>query len=613
MRLAYRTALRKHEEADGPPPPSPFSDAADFIAWLNELPHPRICPEITRYFQAIHAARPDLRGTFPNLMGVDNGAYYDWLANFGRHEMGIPEELLPRPRLPGELADGATNAAAPQVPGVRLVGYLRAEVGTGEAGRLMKAALHASGEQHSTRLCSATTSRQNHPWNDEALANSPSYDTNLLCINADQLPSFVQEVGPEFFRNRYNVGLWFWEAELFPPSMHKGFDYVQEIWVSSNFVREAIRKACPVPVFTIPLPLNTDVPPPLASRAELHLPDGFLFLFAFDFLSVAERKNPVAVVEAFKRAFAPGEGPSLVLKSINGHRDRAQLERLHYARGDRADIIIRDEYVTASEKQALTAACDCYVSLHRSEGFGLTMAEAMLLEKPVIATGYSGNLEFMTDANSFLCPFKLRRIGHGCGPYPPDARWAEPDISAAAKLMRLVYENPAEARRRGQQARRDLTARHHPRVAGAFIRARLSALRRTPPADRAVPYSPVERPLLAKVRATIEQGVNVRSTVPSLLTWILHGPRRAMKQFLRTYDQHHRKIGVATLDAFREIDAQWLTERGSLAGQLRKQHDELQQLREELREARLRLTAVEVKRSGRRRAAENGRRQLPEE
>ncbi len=100
----------------------------------------------------------------------------------------------------------------------------------------------------------------------------------------------------------------------------------------------------------------------------------------------------------------------------------------------------------------MTAACDCYVSLHRSEGFGLTMAEAMLLEKPVIATRYSGNLAFMTDANSFLCDYKLRRIGKGSEPYPPDARWAEPDIAHAAKLMRFVHDNACSPRRRASPA-----------------------------------------------------------------------------------------------------------------------------------------------------------------
>src|SRR6185437_14960619 len=110
------------------------------------------------------------------------------------------------------------------------------------------------------------------------------------------LPVFAQEVGPEFFKDRYNIGLWFWEAEVFPPIMRGGFNFLQEVWVTSEFVRQAISKVSPIAVFTVPLPLNLGAPVPSAtSRSALQLPDGFLFLFSFDFLSVVERKNPVAV------------------------------------------------------------------------------------------------------------------------------------------------------------------------------------------------------------------------------------------------------------------------------------------------------------------------------
>jgi glycosyltransferase involved in cell wall biosynthesis len=604
MRLAYRAALRKHEETGAPAPPSAFSDPAAFIAWLNEPLHPRRCPEITRYFWAIHAARPDVRAVFPNLLGMDNGAYYEWLQHRGRYEIPIPDELIPRSPAKTPIVTERDGIAAP-VRGVTLTGYLRAEVGTGEAGRLMAAALEASGEKQSTHVCSEAGSRQNHPWNDESGLFAPHYDTNLICINADQLPAFAQEVGPEFFRDRYNIGLWFWEAEVFPPAMHGGFNFLHEVWVTSEFVREAIAKISPIPVFTIPLPLNVATPLPPAtigvtdpsynetSRAALKLPEGFLFLFSFDFFSVVERKNPVGVIEAFRRAFAPGGGPTLVIKSINGNRNLAELERLHYARGDRSDIIIRDGYVTAAERDALAAACDCYVSLHRAEGFGLTIAEAMLLEKPTIATRYSGNLEFMTDSNSFLCGYHLRRVGHGSDPYPSDARWADPKIAEAAELMRFVYENPEEAQRRGKRGRLDLCAGHDPRVVAAFIKSRLSQLRQKPPASLPFTAQHPERALVTKVRTAIEQGVNVRRTVPSLLTWILQGPRRAMKQFLRAYDQHHRRVGLSALDAFKEIDAEWLRERASLSKRMCAQEDEVHVLKEELKEARHRLSAME--------------------
>jgi glycosyltransferase involved in cell wall biosynthesis len=125
----------------------------------------------------------------------------------------------------------------------------------------------------------------------------------------------------------------------------------------------------------------------------------------------------------------------------------------------------------------MTARCDCYVSLHRSEGYGLTMAEAMSLGKPVIATGYSGNLEFMTQENSYLCSYDYRTIGPDSPPYPPTSRWAEPDLNEAARFMRHVYENQAEGRARGMRAAEDMRRLHSPEVAGRAIRKRIDAIR----------------------------------------------------------------------------------------------------------------------------------------
>ena len=591
MRFAYRSALLKHEQQGTPPPPTPFADLDKFIRWLNEPLHPHRCPEVTRYFWAIHDSRREVRAAFPDLFGVDNQAYYEWLRDHGRHNLQIPDELMPTP--PATSFSGGPKFTVAPEPGVNLIGYLRAEAGTGEAGRLMAAAVQASGEKHSTYVWSQARSRQEHPWNGDSSAMS-NYDTNLLCINADQLPRVAQQMGPHLFEHRYNIGLWFWEADVFPDMMHSAFNLLHELWVASDFVRDAMIEVSPIPVFTIPLPLNVNqqhrLPP---SRSALQLPDGFLFLFSFDFFSVAERKNPVAVIEAFQSAFKPGEGPILLIKSINGSCNVAELERLHHARGDRTDIIIRDGYLSADDRDALTAACDCYVSLHRSEGFGLTIAEAMLLEKPTIATRYSGNLEFMTDANSFLCGYQPRRVGIGCDPYPPEACWAEPNIDEAARLMRYVYENPAEARQRSRQARIDLCRSHDPRVAGAFINQRLEQLRRKPPVEISAGARRMEPKDLTNVRKMLERGVDVRRTVPSLLTWLFQGPRRAMKKFLRAYDEHNRRVGLKSVDLLSDIDAKWSRERSSLKRRLADQEDELRNLKQELRETQDRIAGLE--------------------
>jgi glycosyltransferase involved in cell wall biosynthesis len=599
MRLAYRVALRKHEETGAPAPPNPFLEPAAFVAWLNEPLYPRRCPEITRYFWAIHQARPDLQAAFPNVKSTHHRAYYQWVREEGREQLGIPDQLMPRPDAIESIAMNSEESPASK-RGVTLIGYLRAEVGTGEAGRLMAAAVEACGERNSHHIL-PTCSRQNHPWNGAALGSAAHYDTNLFCMNADQMAGFAEKVGPEFFNKRYNIGLWFWEAEIFPPHMHAGFNFLNEVWVTSEFTREAIAKVSRIPVFKIPQPLNIDGPQQAASlEPPLDLPDRFIFLFSFDFFSVVERKNPLGLIEAFQRAFVPGEGPVLLIKSINGHHNVAELERLHYARAGREDIIIHDGYLSHDQRDALVAACHCYVSLHRAEGFGLTIAEAMLQEKPAIATAYSGNLEFMTEANSFLCGYDLRPIGDGYDPYPSSARWAEPRLNEAVDLLRFVYKNPEEAKLRAKRGRADLASRHEPETAGKFIKKRLSQLRETAPTPVGFSMPAPERPAVSRVRSACEQGIDVRRTIPSLLTWIFRGPRRAMKRFLRDYDQHNRQIGLWTVDAISEIDRQLGRDRASLSKRVAAQEDDIHFLKQELKEARERLADLENPMAGRR-------------
>jgi glycosyltransferase involved in cell wall biosynthesis len=202
----------------------------------------------------------------------------------------------------------------------------------------------------------------------------------------------------------------------------------------------------------------------------------FVFLFTFDFLSVFERKNPLAIVEAFSKAFTPSEGPVLVVKSVNGDLRRLGRDRVRLAAADRPDIVLIEDYLTNDERDALLARADAYVSLHRAEGFGLTMAEAMILGKPVIATGYSGNLDFMTEENSFLVPYEMAEVPPGCEPYLPGTPWAEPDVDVAARLMRQVVDEPDLAAAKAAVAQADIARTHGLDVAAAFVERRFEAL-----------------------------------------------------------------------------------------------------------------------------------------
>jgi len=259
-------------------------------------------------------------------------------------------------------------------------------------------------------------------------------------------------MGPRFFAGRYNVGLWYWEQEKFPVRWHSAFDYYDEIWVPSDFTREAIASASPIPVRKITYPFHFNEAGAVPDRRGFDFSDDVLiFLFTFDFFSTVERKNPAAVIRAFRRAFRPDDKALLVLKSINSDQHPAPRDALG-RESEGSNIVFLDKHISAAEMNALFASADCYVSLHRSEGLGLGMAQAMSLGKPVIGTNYSGNLEFMNSNNSLLVNYSMATMEEDSGPYERGTHWAEPDVEHAAALMRWVYEHRAESEALGEHA-----------------------------------------------------------------------------------------------------------------------------------------------------------------
>jgi hypothetical protein len=321
---------------------------------------------------------------------------------------------------------------------MRLAGYLTGVMGTGEHARQLAFALR-------TQEIAVTTTTLHGPgaledeelaWTEEDSArDDPFADFNLLCVNADSVPHVAAQLGEGFFAGRYTIGFWAWEVAVFPADFLGAFGAVDEVWVGSRHVRDAVAPLATVPVVAIPQPVSLSAeagrsdPPPA-------LPSGFRFLFAFDYLSVFERKNPLAAVDAFNRAFGAGSGASMVVKSLNHDHDPSAHERLRAAAARHPDVHLIEHRLSRAERDGLMNAADCYVSLHRAEGFGYTLAEAMWLGKPVIATGYSGNLDFMSTDNSFLVDHHLVPIGPGNEPYPADGEWAEPDIEHAALCAR---------------------------------------------------------------------------------------------------------------------------------------------------------------------------------
>lgn len=448
--------------------PNPLTDPGGLVAWLREPARPGHPAWLSRYLLRLHRDRRSLVSAFPDVAGAGGPGFLEWVRRHGSSRAGIPAVLMPEERLP----EPAGMSAAPVGEGVNLIGFLRAESGLGEAARQIVGAARRLGVPLATHTYAPANlaARQEHAFPD--LRPVPGvvnpYDTNILCLNAPEVTRLAAELGGDLFRGRCTAGAWAWELEDFPKSWLRAFEFVDEVWMNSEFAARGLRKVATKPIRVFPLPVCTPVAS-AAGRSGLGLPDGFMFLFVFSYASVFERKNPDGLVRAFTRAFAPGEGPVLVVKSVKGELHRDKRERLLYAAAGRPDVILLEEYLSAGDKNALMALCDCYVSLHRSEGFGLTMAEAMALGKPTIATGYSGNLEFMTPENSFLVGFGEGRVPPGAGHYPAGAIWAEPDLDQAAALMRRVYEHPEEARRVGERARDDMARRHGPEARARLL------------------------------------------------------------------------------------------------------------------------------------------------
>lgn len=362
--------------------------------------------------------------------------------------------------------------------GVNVAGHLNSEKGVGEAVRSIIRALKAARIPYILNNFQDPGGHNNDTTFGDFSDDNP-YAVNLIVLGADALPHFLKEKGLRYFTNHYNIGHWLWELTDFPEEWVPNFQFFDEIWVASSFVQAALSKVAPIPVIAVPHALAEEMPAEIRHRFHFGLPkDSFVFLFIFDFHSYMERKNPLGVIEAFKRAFSTKDDVLLVLKCSRSDWVPAELRAVQEAsRG--AKIRITDCILSRDQIKQLIYLSDCYISLHRAEGFGLTMAEAMCVEKPVIATGYSGNMHFMNESNSFLVNHRLIAIESDHGPYKRGFEWAEPDLDHAAELMRFVYENREAAREVGRRARENVLATLHPKVVGAQVKGRLMKLARS--------------------------------------------------------------------------------------------------------------------------------------
>ncbi len=300
----------------------------------------------------------------------------------------------------------------------------------------------------------------------------------ITVINVAPVPHFANcylRAGLHRREGVYRIANWYWELETAPAEWSDFAGLIDEIWAPTPFVGAAMRATMHVPVYDI-LPGVSLGKSEEISRGTLGIPDNhFLFLFMFDMCSEIERKNPIGLIHAFRRAFAPNDRASLLIKSSRGNADPTGLRMLKDVARENA-VLLFDELTSRERALGYTGMCDCFVSLHRAEGFGLGLAEAMLLGKPVIATNYSGNLAFMNQDNSFLVDYKIIEIEKSGPIYKKGFCWANPSEDHAAAQMREVFDNRDEAAKRAERGQLEVMQKLSIERAGCRMKERLSQI-----------------------------------------------------------------------------------------------------------------------------------------
>jgi glycosyltransferase involved in cell wall biosynthesis len=421
----------------------PDTVIASLLRWL-ETPAggaPGLMP-LTNAMLSIFSLRPDIRARFDLDDSAGRHGFLKWYESVGVFEYG-----LDRPRQAKPLSNESATLSPALLPSICLTGYWRKAGGRPEDLRTTAATLQKAGfdfiifDRASQLFLDAEGVRVEVP--------AGHIKVNIVHCNADTALDDFTAMHRAGLSDAYTVGFWAWELAQLPGCYRSAFSYYDEIWAATRFTEHAFTAERLRPVWLMPMLVHLPRELPNQSRRDFELPEnGFIFYYGFDFGSYAGRKNPEAAIQAFRQAFADDDRIYLVIKSL-GARDNPHLwARLMRLRNGDSRIILRDREYDYPTLIRLIELCDCFISPHRSEGFGRGPAEAMLLGKPVIATGYSGNTDFTTPETAFLVDYKLIPVQRDQYPESTGQVWADVDLDHLARLMRQVFEQPEVARRK---------------------------------------------------------------------------------------------------------------------------------------------------------------------
>lgn len=411
----------------------------------------------SRLGQLVYRGRPDVRAafSFESTLGVEG--FRHWMATNGLAETGLNKAQ--------KNCDGSQPLSPPQEHltakpfGVNLIGYAFGELGIGEDVRMAAKSLHTAGVPFTViNYEPGSAIRQNDDSISEWVAKEHNFLINIFCLTALEHFRFYAENGEKHINGYYNIGYWPWELHDWPVNWNHCFSLVDEVWASSEHISNSIGRAG----FdkSALMPMAVSVPSDLPSREDTRSlykidQDRNAFIFSFDGNSSFKRKNPTAILNAFKEAFPEGEtNVALIIKCMRADHESDAWRYVQHSANTDDRIILIDQMMDKPDVIALYSACDCFVSLHRAEGFGRGIAEALLLNLDVVATDYGGNTDFCRALDTLSVNFKLIQTTTDCYVESRENFWAEPEIGDAALRMREATSDARKSSRNANFAER---------------------------------------------------------------------------------------------------------------------------------------------------------------
>lgn len=432
----------------------------EFYSWLTNINDNFLDIKYVDFFLKL---RLDLRKSFESIGKFDADHIINWLKEGGAEDSNLDKTTL-------------TEIGVYSLPSLCYLGYVNAMSGVGDA----------------TRQNIASLKRQRYPTAIEDISLDTIFDVEssieksdfnpleaeivIAHVNADMLPQ-VYKNKKQFF-GKYTVAYMAWETAFFPSEWKNRDQYCDEIWVPSSFAKNAIEKVMDIPVFVVPHPLSLPSKYlPDSSRKDIAVKKGiFRYLVSFDACSDVERKNPHSAILAFKEAFNNQESVKLIIKISNADRCGENLAKIHDLICDHKNIEVISKNLSKDDYLELMKSIDVYVSLHRGEGFGLNIQQAMAMGKPVIVTNYGGNTDYCFAENSVLIDYKIVSINIGQSQYPHYTMWAEPDVSQASRAMKKLFADPDFRAQIGRNASTYILANHSPKKIGSIMQRRLQRI-----------------------------------------------------------------------------------------------------------------------------------------